>query len=76
MINNEKMQIALKSYKDAFSERWKDKKFKWKAVKWFQEHWKINAENFSEMFAVSTKKVPFTKIAEQLENIAGEYFKI
>ena len=29
MINNEKMQIALKSYKEAFSERWVDEKFKW-----------------------------------------------
>lgn len=56
MINNEKMQIALKSYKEAFSERWVDEKFKWEAVKWFQDHWDINAENFSEMFAVSTEK--------------------
>lgn len=56
MINNEKMQIALKSYKEAFSERWVDEKFKWEAVKWFQDHWDINAENFSEMFAASTEK--------------------
>ncbi len=56
MINNEKMQIALKSYKEAFSERWVGEKFKWEAVKWFQDHWDINAENFSEMFAVSTEK--------------------
>lgn len=49
MINNEKMQIALKSYKEAFSERWVDEKFKWEAVKWFQNHWDINAENFSEL---------------------------
>jgi len=56
MINNEKMQIALKSYKEAFSERWVDEKFKWEAVKWFQDHWDINAENFSEMFAKATEK--------------------
>lgn len=56
MINNEKMQIALKSYKEAFSERWVDEKFKWEAVKWFQDHWDINAESFSKMFAVSTEK--------------------
>ena len=56
MINNEKMQIALKSYKEAFSERWVDEKFKWEAVKWFLDHWDINAENFSEMFAKATEK--------------------
>lgn len=56
MINNEKMQIALKSYKEAFSERWVDEKFKWEAVKWFQGHWDINADNFSEMFAKATEK--------------------
>lgn len=56
MINNEKMQIALKSYKEAFSERWVDEKFKWEAVKWFQDNWNINAENFSEMFAKATEK--------------------
>lgn len=56
MINSEKMQIALKSYKEAFPERWVDEKFKWEAVKWFQDHWNINAENFSEMFAKATEK--------------------
>ena len=42
------MQIALKRYKEAFQERWIDEKFKWEAVKWFQDNWNINAENFSE----------------------------
>lgn len=36
MINNEKIQTALSKYKDTFSERWVDEKFKWEAVKWCQ----------------------------------------
>ena len=49
--------MALKKYKETFLERWDKEKFKWEAVKLFQEHWDINAENFSEMFARSTEKI-------------------
>ena len=56
MINNDKMQIALTKYKEIFEERWDGEKFKWEAVKWFQDHWDINAENFSAMFANATEK--------------------
>lgn len=56
MINNEKIQKALAKYKEIFAERWVDEKFKWEAVKWFQDHWDINADNFSEMFAKATEK--------------------
>ena len=56
MINNDKMQISLTKYKEIFEERWGEEKFKWEAVKWFQDHWDINAENFSEMFAKATEK--------------------
>lgn len=50
------MQTALTKYKEIFSKRWIDEKFKWEAVKCFQDYWDINAENFSEMFAKATKK--------------------
>lgn len=56
MINNDKMQIALTKYKEIFEERWDGEKFKWEAVKWFQDHWDIDAENFSAMFAKATEK--------------------
>lgn len=26
-------------------------KYKWEAVKWFQDHWDINANDFADMFA-------------------------
>lgn len=56
MVNKEKLHKSLASYKEIFEDRWQDEKYKWEAVKWFQDHWDINAENFSEMFAVATEK--------------------
>lgn len=40
---------ALAQYKKEFSKRWENENFKWKAVKWFQDNWNVNASNFSEM---------------------------
>ncbi len=56
MINHEKLKESLVKYKTAFENRWPDERYKWEAVKWFQEHWDINAENFYEMFTVATDK--------------------
>lgn len=43
-------------YKGIFDERWLDEKYKWEAIKWFQEHWNIKAEDFSGMFSKATEK--------------------
>ena len=56
MINDEKIQEVLVQYKESFDERWLGEKYKWEALKWFQEHWNINAENFSKMLSVATEK--------------------
>lgn len=56
MINQEKLKEGLVRYKAAFDSRWPYEKFKWEAVKWFQEHWDINADNFYEMFSLATDK--------------------
>lgn len=56
MVNDDKLQYALAKYKNSFKQRWKNERFKWEAVKWFQDNWDINARNFSDMFAVSTEK--------------------
>ena len=56
MINHEKLKESLIQYKAAFDNRWPDERYKWEAVKWFQEHWDINADNFYEMFTVATDK--------------------
>lgn len=56
MINLEKLQNALVEYKKIFDERWQGEKYKWEAVKWFQDHWDINANDFADMFAKATEK--------------------
>ena len=47
---------ALKYYKDNFAKCWEDEKYKWVAVKHFQENWKIDAGNFAEMLEACTMR--------------------
>ena len=35
---------------------WKNEKYKWEAIKQFQDHWDIDADNFAEMFKKATDK--------------------
>ena len=57
MIEIEKLKPILEKYKEDFPDRWeKGEKFKWEAVKHFQKHWNIDAENFGEMFKEATDK--------------------
>ncbi|WP_296879158.1 AAA family ATPase [Thomasclavelia sp.] len=57
MINKEKFNDALSKYKDSFDDNWwNNEKFKWQAVKCFQENWDINVQNFLEMFNTATAK--------------------
>ena len=44
MLNQSCLQDALIQYKNAFDEfQWKNEKYKWEAVKWFQDHWNANS---------------------------------
>ena len=52
----EKFNKALDFFRKSFVEHWEDEKYKWQAVKHFQENWNINADDFSAMFENSTKK--------------------
>lgn len=56
MIANEILLESLISYKEAFETRWPNEKYKWEAIKCFQEKWDINADNFYDMFTASTEK--------------------
>ena len=56
MINQEKLQLILNGYKQYFPEHWKNERFKWEAVKQFQDYWNIDADNFAEMFKQATDK--------------------
>lgn len=49
MFNKEKLREIVELYKEQFPQWWNDEKFKWQAVKYFQENWDIDAANFSEM---------------------------
>ena len=56
MIKIEKLKQILEGYKTYFPSRWEDEKYKWEAIKHFQDHWNIDAENFGEMFKQATDK--------------------
>ncbi len=57
MINQDKIYPVIEGYKKYFPKHWKNEKYKWEAVKHFQDNWDINAEDFGEMFKKSMKKV-------------------
>lgn len=56
MIDREKLQPILDGYKTYFPEHWNDERYKWEAIKHFQDYWDIDAPNFGEMFAAATDK--------------------
>ncbi|GLC31122.1 AAA family ATPase [Clostridium omnivorum] len=57
MINTKKLKDVLGTYKKDFvSQQWENERYKWEAVKHFQDHWDINARNFAEMFTKATDK--------------------
>ena len=56
MINIEKLSVVIASYKKYFPEHWADEKYKWEAVKHFQDKWDINATDFATMLEMATAK--------------------
>lgn len=54
MLNLDKLKDAISLYKDDFLNIWKDEKFKWEAVKHFQDNWDINSPDFLEMISAAT----------------------
>lgn len=54
MIDVQRFQEILVRYKKDFvAFTWKGEKYKWEAVKCFQDHWDVAAENFAEMLKQS-----------------------
>lgn len=51
-----KIQNLVKQYKQDFLKYWKQEKYKWQAIQWFQQHWNINAPDFERMFEQATNK--------------------
>ena len=57
MINQQIFKEILAKFKSEFpGKHWNAEKFKWKAVKHFQNHWDINAPDFLNMFLKSTER--------------------
>lgn len=56
MIDLERLKPILAGYKMYFPSHWGDEKYKWEAVKHFQTHWDIEAENFGDMFKQATDR--------------------
>ena len=56
MFDAMKLKKVLVRYKQDFVSRWKNEKFKWEAIKCFQENWDVNAPDFSEMLNRSLDK--------------------
>jgi hypothetical protein len=57
MINTVKLDELLERYKnDYFPTHWEEEKFKWVAVKHFQDNWDIDDQDFSSMFLRATEK--------------------
>ena len=54
MLDKSRLRQAVNDYKAAFPTWIQDEIFKWKAVKWFNDHWDIDAPNFGEMFKTAT----------------------
>lgn len=56
MIDVEKLKPILEGYKAHFPSHWEDEKYKWEAIKHFQTHWNMDAENFGDMFKQATDR--------------------
>lgn len=50
MIDGERLKDVLVQYKKDFvPKHWQDEKYKWEALKWFQDNWNINVTDFADM---------------------------
>lgn len=57
MFNEDKLDSIITEYKKQFIQsQWPKEKFKWEAVKCFQDNWDISADNFTEMLINSLAK--------------------
>ena len=56
MFNKSHLKNALEEYKNNFQSWWQKEKFKWEAIKCFQDNWDINSTNFADMLKKSLAK--------------------
>lgn len=57
MIDQNRLKVVLDKYKkDFIGSWWENEKYKWVAVKHFQDHWDVNATDFADMLKNSLAK--------------------
>ena len=57
MFDQFRLKDVLVAYKQNFvAKQWGDEKYKWEAVKWFQDNWDVNAPDLAEMLNRSLDK--------------------
>ncbi len=56
VISEIRLKPILEGYKSYFPKHWDEEKYKWQAVKVFQETWDIEAKDFASMFEAATGK--------------------
>ena len=57
MYDAMRLKEVLVAYKQNFvSKQWGEEKYKWEAVRWFQDNWDVNAPDFTEMLSRSLEK--------------------
>lgn len=57
MFDKFRLKEVLVQYKKNFvSIQWGNEKYKWEAVKWFQDNWDVNTPDFAEMLSRSLEK--------------------
>ena len=57
MFDKKRLNDILSEYKRNFVQnQWENEKYKWEAVKWFQDNWNVNAPDFAEMLERSLDK--------------------
>ena len=57
MFNSTRLREVLVEYKKIFvAHQWGEEKYKWEAVKHFQDNWDVNAYDFADMLERSLAK--------------------
>ena len=56
MMNYTTLQEVISKYKRDIKKHWELERYKWVAIKHFQDHWDIEAEDFAEMYKASISK--------------------
>ena len=56
MIDRQSLDEVLTQYKENFPPHWEEEKYKWEAIKCFQDNWDVNAQDFPAMLSKSLSK--------------------